>query len=320
MSVKIASAPFSGLTLDKTSTEYHWKERVMNPEVFINIVIALNPNKMSEREKRMSCYLAQFIMQFRADDFMLSRPSFLRLESLLTIRRGVELTQLCRLITSPFLSLKEADFKNLFLENEGCVGAVVQHLNLVFKTNDLQSTLFPFSGKIEINPKDGVTFYSFNLEGLDLRKETASLRFLQSAYKVAYALKKVESLEFLPSRVLKRRDLRVQRRIPDLSVSNKMALNMAELLPTLKALALHDQAGKGYLLGIHSGDVRHAIALYLQEPYHFMDVSYGVAVADSLEQLMLFLVLYLTNKYENFHSFALLEFGPISKGISIKEN
>ncbi len=112
-------------------------------------------------------------------------------------------------------------------------------------------------------------------------------------------------MEFVPDRILKEKELQIVKRIPDSRTSQLQAFPIQHLIAELKQLSI--QGGQsGYLLGL-SGPVNHALALHLNPPFHFVDPQYGIAIADSYEDLILFLAAHLTEKYANYNAFALLE-------------
>lgn len=259
------------------------------------------------QENQMRDHIIQFVVHFRSAPIMFYRPELRRVESLLALRRWVQLTRLCQSIgASPFSSLRDSEVRNLLLDQGICVGVVLQHLSQFFQTDDpLVSSSFPILSKIQL---DEVGFHPFDANENVLRTRTNHLRFLQAAYRIA-SLKSISAFEFAPPAVLKSKGLILGKRCPDYSLG-RAGLDIGELLPTLKNIIRQNKAA-GYLLGIKSSHTSHAIGLSLRSPYyHFIDPSYGIGIAKSLEQLVLFLVIYLTEKYSSSHSFAIMELFP----------
>lgn len=302
---------------ERSGSEESYLSR-LGEDVDISKAAALKEDKKNEIDQQINFHLTQYIANFSSNQCAL--PTYKRVETLFARRKWVKLTQLCRLIgDSPFIFLNDSEIINLFLGNGLCVGGVIQHFNRFFHERSCgNSSLFPlecppFPIQDPLFSEEGIRFYPFEVNADSLKMQTQHLRFLQTAYKASFTFKKVGPLEFIPSSILKNHDLKVEKRIPDLSVSREKVLKITDLLPKLKELAEQNTHENGYLLAIKGESMGHAIALHLKMPFHFMDLPHGVAVADSLEQLTLFLAVYLTEKYTTFYSFYLLEFLSTSK-------
>lgn len=272
-------------------------------------------DQRSELDIQINLHLTQHIFLFRSNN-----STRLRGESLIATKKWMHFAQFSQALgNSPFTQLNSSEIDDFFLKNGICVGGVIQHFSRFFKARAPQDCP-PFSVRdpmeLDLDDENGkidIKFYPFRLERECLERQTREPRLIQSAYKAHCAYQTVESLEFLPPEILGHHCLKIQKRIPDLSVSQEIDLKITELLPTLRKLALQEQTDTGYLLGIKGQSIRHAIALHLKKPFHFMDLPYGVAVAGNLEQLTLFLAVYLTDKYRTCYSFSLLEFLSVSK-------
>jgi hypothetical protein len=266
---------------------------------------------------QVAAHLAQFVLNFSHQVDL--KPGLSHAKNLLALRKWSQFTHLCQSIgDSPFSYLPDSEVNHLLLGDGLCVGAVLQHFSQLFKSNSSLSLANSFPMKVgdPLIAKE-VTFYPFKVDEKLLEKQTREFRFLQAAYRVAYGMRREQSLEFVPQQVLKSNNLELVRRIPDFT-ETKLAFPIQEFLPELKQLADEKGSGRGYLLGINDGSTRHSIALCLQPPYHFMDLRHGVVVAHNLESLLLFLANYLTLKYPKSYAFALLEFRPLSTPESLE--
>jgi len=233
------------------------------------------------------------------------RPEVLKLESLLVMRKWVEFSRCNREVTSNFLSLGNEAVNSIFLGNGLCTGAIVQFFGHFFQTHDpVASVPLP----IDSQPKmvHGISFYPINPKDSKLLEKTKHLRFLQAAYGVASSVRGKKTFEYVPDHILNREKLCSLRRLPDVD-SKESSYPLLALIPILKSLegVKHET---GFLLGL-SGPQNHSIALHLEVPYLLFDPAQGMAIANTREDLLLFIANILTVKYPEHSRFALLEFG-----------
>lgn len=260
-------------------------------------------------EQHALFHLTHFIANFSQLYHHFQTNAILRSESLMAMKKWSNYTKLCHSIgDSLFASLSSSTINNIFFGQGLCTAVSLHYLSHFFKT---RSPLTFASLPIKSEPIyfSGVNFYS--IESLEtneqkLGEKTQHLRFLQATYKMASAYREGDSLEYLPSSLLNNKELQIVRRLPDFK-NSKQSFSIQDLIPELKNLA--DQVvDKGYLMGISRENNSHAIFLYLKPPYHFLDPSYGIAISDQKEDFLLFLANFLTEKYPDYQSFALLEF------------
>jgi hypothetical protein len=264
-------------------------------------------NHLEEKEKKAVLHLSHFIANFSKPYLTSQRESIIRTESLLWMKKWSNFSQLCQLMeNSPFSNLSDSESNQFFLGEGLCFGVVVHYFSQFFQNSSPKKAApFPLSSIPHADLGSCVTFYPFIVNDQILNEKTRHFRFLQASYTTAYAFKSKESMEFVPNEMLKKNKLNLVKRIPDLAITEKLAFQMPELVPELKKLI--NQENRGYLLAL-GGPSNHAIALHLRPPFHFLDPSNGIAFADKLEDLVIFLATYLNEKFPDHHSFALLEF------------
>ena len=259
-----------------------------------------------KKEALTKSHLAQFISTYNEKVQAPSRKAVLKAECFLTMNKWSELIRKCRLINiSP---LTPSDINQFYLGEGICTGNVIEYFSDFFSSHSpLDSPLFPISLNSQNQDLDPcVNFFPFIFSQETIENSTSKARFLQAAYKVAYALKKEDNfMEFVPHGILKEKKLKIVKRIPDSKTSQEYAFPIQHLIVELKQLSTQESQS-GYLLGL-SGPANHALALHLNPPFHFLDPKYGIAIASSTEDLILFLAAHLTEKYSNHDAFALLE-------------
>lgn len=236
----------------------------------------------------------------------LSSFSTHRIESLLVLRKWSNMTTLCRLIShSPFSSLSEHEVSSFFLGSGLCAGATIYHFSKFFQMGSPLESIYPIREKLEVcgGVEKNAEFHPFYLEKESLNQFPSSLRFLQASYKLARS--KCKQRSYISATVLKNFKLRLVKRIPELKEGVKMFFKVEALIPQLKLCSDQDRA---YILGIRYGDKSHALAVYPSAPYHFVDPMNGIGVAENVQNFLLFLANFLTEKYPNCTKFALLEF------------
>lgn len=264
-----------------------------------------------ERKNEITSHLSQYIKYFRDRNTLFSRKIFLQLESLESIKRWGALSKISIAVPSFLFSLAETDKEDLLMGLKGiCAGMVAQYLGRFFQVfSPLEASPFPLDNQVLRDPTSSTSFYPFSLSmtQTDLIKNTKNTRFLQAAYRTAYMSKNktADSLEFLPQGILKKVGVRVVSREPP-HQSGLSAHEIEQLLPQLKLLE-SSSVNSGYLIAL-GGATHHALAIFLHPPFHFMDPTYGIGIADNLESLLLFLVNFVTFKYPKSASFSLLEF------------
>lgn len=265
---------------------------------------------LNERINKLTIlHITNFINNFYNEEAQ--KPAALMQRNLMIFKKWENLSNLCHIMPNfPFSQLKECEINNFLLGNGICTGIIVHYFNQFFQMHvPLEASPFPLALDAIVTPTMGVNFYPFKINKKILEEQTTYLRFLQATYKLTCALKPRNSLEFLPNNILKNNGIEIVQRIPDNQVSGKNSFNITDLTFQLKQVADQDQNERGYLLGI-GGSSNHALALYLKHPFHFVDPSLGIGTANNLEDLILFLASYLTKKYPNYLSFALLAFAP----------
>lgn len=261
------------------------------------------------QEKLILLHIDQFIAHFNND--ALQKASSLQLRRWIVLSGWTNLSILCQLMpNSCFSNLSNSEINNFLLGEGICTGTVIHYFNQFFQTHSpTKSSPFPLALNAIMSVKNRAEFYLFKSDKAFLEKQTDRLRFLQASYKLAYELKPTHSLEFLSTGILKNANIEIVQRIPDSQELGKNAFSIQELIFQLKQLA-QNQNDRGYLLGVSGATTHHALGLYLQAPFHFLDPGQGIGIANRLEDLILFLASYLTERYSQCVSFALLAFEP----------
>lgn len=275
-------------------------------------------NKVLKKDKfsvdlaqRIALHLTCYIFHFGHGPSIFS-VSHYRLESLFALRKWAQLTELCKLIGESFLKLLNDNEKRSLLFDDGlCVAMVIYHFSKLFSDSEILPGPFIAEKVVEDVLDNKVQFYSLCLEKEKLAEHFKILRFLQAAYKVNSTCKGKKAPDYIPSSILGKFGLKVERRIPEVQLEGNKSpfFYIEELIPQLKECG---KQSKAYLLGISDYSTTHALGVYLSEPFHFIDPSYGIGTAKSLDELLLFLANYLTEKYLNYQTFALLEFNHLS--------
>jgi hypothetical protein len=226
-------------------------------------------------------------------------------------RKWVSLVGLCQSFgSSAFASISDAEMNSIFLGKEIglCTATILHYFGKFFRFRSPQwSSPFALKTIPYVDAQSRVKFYPFAIYSATLEKQTRMLRFLQASYKIAYALKK-DPLKLVPPNMLKKEHLQIVKRIPDPDAQHRLSFEIKELLPELRKLA-SQSSSEGYLLAL-AGPINHSLGIYLQDPFHFIDPSNGIGIAQSSEDLILFLASYLAEKFSNYRHFALLELAP----------
>jgi hypothetical protein len=291
----------------------------------VSLIKNKSPIKLSENGKtdihtqRGIFYIAQYILHFDNKARTKNESNSLRSKSIVALDKWTELSKLCQLIGKAALPISWSDTqKSAFFLKEGvCAGTVLGYFSNFFKELDnpppfpslpphLHSSPFPLGTELQ-SIQTNVQFYPFQLNE-QVTEESSHLRFLHATFKIG-ARFKGNTTEITSAKILKQIGLKLNRRIP---LEEKISFKIEELIPQLNQLT---SPHNGYLLAIinDTGESNHALALYLQAPFHFVDSNYGIAVAQSLDTLLLFLANFLLEKYPNHHKFVLLEFTSLSQ-------
>lgn len=267
---------------------------------------------IQDNNKRDKAYfhLAEYLPLFSEFFCKFPRVEALDTEGTLAMRKWSMFTDLCnRLGPSTLAKLSSSTINDLFMEYGLCTAAVIQHFAQFFKSRSpLESCPIQLQKEPLLSKNGEVRFYPIDASDEKLAERTQHLRFLQAAYQTASYFKEGSSTEYFSKQIQSKKGIQLTKRFPNSDVT--------DLLPELKKLT--GQSDKGYLIGLKSSTERpHAIALYLDKPYHLFDLNYGIAIADNEQNFMLFLANYLTEKYPEYDSFALLEF--TEKNIHLNE-
>lgn len=226
-------------------------------------------------------------------------------------RKWASLVELCQSFgSSVFASISDAEMNSIFLGKEIglCAATILHYFSKFFQFHSVHwSSPFALKTNPQVDAQSGVKFYPFAIHSATLEKQTRILRFIQASYKIAYALKK-EALKLVPPNILKKEHLQIIKRIPDPDAQHRLSFEIKEFLPELRKLASQPSSG-GYLLAL-AGPINHSLGIYLQDPFHFIDPSNGIGIAQSSEDLLLFLASYLAEKFPHYRHFALLELAP----------
>lgn len=269
-------------------------------------------NKFNEKkglnyfEQHALFHLSHYVPQF--SELCLKYPKnepYLRSESLKAMKKWTYYTKLCHSINnSLFNTLSHTAINSIILGDGLCAAITLQYLTHFINTNSpLTFSSLPF--KSEPISLSGVNFYPLEtLAEEELEKKTRELRFLQATYKMSSIYKEKDSLEYIPKSVLQNKELVITKRLPDLK-NSPQAFSINDLILKLDPLNEQD---KEYIMGISSENNSHAIFLHLQSPFHFFDPAFGLTKAEQKKDFFLFLANYLTEKYPDYSSFALLEF------------
>lgn len=299
--------PLSSLLYDKTPL-IAFNDVTQAIHHFLGKTVEVNKTSPGVEKKvkkePLHFHLCQFMSHFGKN--LPALPNFERL----LVRKWSNFTQLCQSFgDTAFSQLTNADLSYLLFEEGLCMGTDVDYLSQFFRTRSpLKSIPYPVkSAHNDVN--SSVKFYPFTIDIETLAAQTQSFRFLHAAYKIAYSCKKgdTDRLEFVPSNILRKKELKVVKRIPDPKIQKKFAFKIENLLPELNKLTSQNaNPNTGYILLIGGPNV-HALTLYLQAPYHFVDPSNGIAIANTQEDLVLFLANYLTEKFQAYQAFSLVE-------------
>lgn len=262
-------------------------------------------------QRRAVHHLSSFLEYYCEAYLGSQRESFRKSASFLTMKKWSDFGKLTSSIHADLSSSSAFDVDGIFLKDGLCTAANVQYFSGWFqKRSPLDAIPFPvLSDPLNFSK---VKFYPLNPADPSLVEKTRHTRFLQAAYKIASKVKPVHSFEYVPEKLLKQHQLEVTSRLPSTQASPHV-LPIEELLKTLKGLEGKGDKERGIMLGL-AGPQNHSIALYFDGPtYHFLDPRYGVAIAETKEEFMLFLAHYLTVKYPDHAHFALLEFSSTAK-------
>lgn len=258
--------------------------------------------------------LTSFIAHFSVLYHNHPRDSVLRSEATRLVRKWTAFQQLSSSIPYNLSSLTASDVNDLFLGEGLCTATVIHYFSQFFKgLSPREATSLP----VEEEPlkESHISFYPIKPRDIQWEKKTEHLRFLHATYLVESSVKKVDSFEYVPKKILKQQHLELVSRLPDLRTSEDPAYPIEDLFKILKNLEKSEKKETGYLLGL-GGPQNHHIALYLQGPYHFFDPrdGGGLAVSENREEFFLFLGNYLNEKYPHHKAFALLEFASKNDG------
>lgn len=231
-----------------------------------------------------------------------SRFTTHRVESALALHKWSNMTNFWKLINnSPFSHLSEQEISSFFLGTGVCAGATIYHFYKFFQHLSPLESIYPIRDNLEVRVGEQkiAEFHPFHLEKESLNQPSSPIRFLQASYKVVKT--DCKRRVYFSGKILKRYDLKLCKRIPEV----KKFFGIEEVIPKLKE---YSHQNKAYILGIRSQCQSHALAVYPSAPFHFVDSMYGVGTAENIENLLLFLANYLTEKYPHYQKFALLEF------------
>lgn len=220
------------------------------------------------------------------------------------------------------LQLSKIQSESWLCGNGCCLGAVISHFDCFLKTRDPLKSIFPVDDLISAKiagESNTILLHRFSLDKEAL-ENSSRLRFVQAAHLLSglfpEAIKKRKQdissspsffSEVIPARVLKKFNLQMSQRIPAHS-EGKSGCEMEDFIPQLQQLTSQN---KMYVLGINDGRGSHAIGVHLEQPFHFIDFKYGIVTAENRDDMILFLANFLTEKYTNFNTFALLELAPL---------
>lgn len=247
-------------------------------------------------------HLAQYILLFRQTVPSSLRIEMFKLASFQLLRKWSVLSQTGLSLKKDYSIPAPERINSLFLGDGVCTGLIVSYFSRFFSSLDPLASV-PISLLPPVKAQS-VDFYSVNLADSQLEEKTKHVRFLHAAYGMSTSFCRTNSLEFVPKLILNREKLELKRRLPDLSAAEP-SFPISSLLPVLHSLEPDQHSG--HLLGL-GGPQNHAIAVYLQKPYHFFDPSHCLVLAESKSELLLVLANFLTSSYPQHKQFALLEF------------
>ena len=273
----------------------------------MNYVVDSSDEK--KKEKSIDLDLAYYILNGAAPA---ESSNLEELKRLMALRNWVILRPLCQsIVNSPFSALNDYEITSLLFEGGLCAGSVIYHFSKFFKEGGSLISILPMKEEsLKPDREECIQFYPFHIEKEEFALQSQPWRFLQATYKIGrkLSLNGKKSPEFIPSNILENLALRFIRRIPEAQEDVKCFSDIKALISQLKECG---NQHKAYLLGIGNGLHSHALAVYLNSPFHFVDPSYGVGTARKLQDLLLFLTVYLTENYSDYQSFALLEFESV---------
>lgn len=256
--------------------------------------------------QRIALHVTNYILNFSESSIFFSKELF-KIESLLSLRKWSQLSEICKLITTSSFNFLDDDEKENLLLGEGlCTAIVINHFKeFFFRASNLDIPHYA-QLNIELDENSRVCFFSFQLDKEALI-ENRGLRFVQAAHKLSCIFHDSKNLQYFSSSVLDKFALRLRKRIPEITKDKrgKFYFYIEDLIPQLKKCK---NEKKAYLLGISDYFSSHAIGIYMDHPFHFIDPSYGIGTAESLDELLLFLANYITEKYPQHQTFAILEF------------
>ncbi len=292
-----------------------------NHEAIMSFVVLSNKESKAQQHV-LPIHLSQFITSFQRN----LSENFLAAENLLK-KKWSDFNSLCRSFEDSAIASALTTSQITYLFFDGlCMGTSIEYLGKFFKNRlplSSSTSPFPVSSKPYVTTEGNAQFYRFILDADCVEKQTSRFRFMQIAYKVAYALNKtnLKSREIIPEGILRKNKLEITKRIPDPEITKTLAFPIKDLVPELKKLISSDNT-KAYLLamGGSSSSTNHVLTLYLHEPFHFVDPSNGIGFASNKEDLILFLASYIDEKFPKYSAFSILELKSLDHMMENKGN